>query len=276
MSFPEAVSLRDQLWSPVQNTGLWMSWWLHGVIPADALIDAFRSVQGGHHRLIMDADSEPMCPPPSASGLSDVLRAARLVTEQVDVTVESRPLVQLALAGPGDVPPLPAGTEGAKAVAQAGAGLVLADVDPEVCHVLVPKLVDNSVVHWHWYRTEGTAPNMSIHSPGDADALLREAVNSAADGVHNSGMPAVRNHNKDPHLAVGVLSNVFGLPGLPPGVSGRAEKLMARADTVAAIVEVTRSSRAGAGLDPHVLPLLRAVRIARCTAVDYAQRELLR
>ncbi|MGJ4136225.1 hypothetical protein ACN4D5_04465 [Corynebacterium macclintockiae] len=56
----------------------------------------------------------------------------------------------------------------------------------------------------------------------------------------------------------------------------RAAKLMARADQVAAIVEVTRRSEVGASLDPHLMPMLRAVRTARMVAVDYAQRELLR
>ena len=51
---------------------------------------------------------------------------------------------------------------------------------------------------------------------------------------------------------------------------------MARADTVAAIVEVTKSSHVGASVDPHVLPLMRAVRTARMVAIDYAMRELVR
>ena len=51
---------------------------------------------------------------------------------------------------------------------------------------------------------------------------------------------------------------------------------MARADVVSSIIEVTRSSAAGASLDPALLPLSRAVCTARITAVDHAMRELVR
>lgn len=77
-------------------------------------------------------------------------------------------------------------------------------------------------------------------------------------------------------LAVGTLSDAFGLPGLPVGVPNRAAQLMARADAVAAIIAVTQSSEVGAGLDAELFPLLRAVRQARMVAVDYAMRELVR
>jgi hypothetical protein len=71
---------------------------------------------------------------------------------------------------------------------------------------------------------------------------------------------------------------IFGLPGLPAGVSPRAAKLMARADVVASVIEVTRyDGSAGATLDPRICSPWRA----RCaprgsTAVDHAMRELLR
>ena len=72
------------------------------------------------------------------------------------------------------------------------------------------------------------------------------------------------------------LAPFHSLPGLPPGVSLRASRLLARADYVSAIVETARTSDAGRSFDPMLLPLLRTIRAARMTAVDYAFRELVR
>lgn len=271
------TSLREQLWSPVQNSTLWLGWWLHGLLSADDVIDAFTEVQGPAHTLLVDVasgdpfDGEFAGRPTS---LVDMLRAVRAVTADAPVSVSGRPLVGLVLAGPGDVPALPAGSRGAAAVAAAGAGITVADADPEVLHVLVPQLLDRSMVQWTWYRTEGRAPALAVHSPGDADRLLTEATEQAAGLIESDGLLPAR--HRAPRMAVGALSDYFGLPGLPVGVSPRAAKLMARADVVASIIEVTRTSEAGASLDPRILPLSRAVRTARTTAVDHAMRELLR
>jgi hypothetical protein len=143
-----------------------------------------------------------------------------------------------------------------------------------VLHVLVPQLLDRSLVQWTWYRTEGRVPALAVYSPGDADRLLTEATEQAAGLIESDGLLPAR--HRAPRMAVGALSDYFGLPGLPAGVSPRAAKLMARADVVASIIEVTRTSAAGASLDPRILPLSRAVRTARTTAVDHAMRELLR
>lgn len=271
------TSLREQLWSPVQNSTLWLGWWLHGLLSADDVIDAFTEVQGPAHTLLVDAtsgdpfDGEFGGRPTS---LVDMMRAVRSVTVDAPVSVSDRPLVGLVLSGPGDVPALPAGTRGAEAVATAGAGITVADADPEVLHVLVPQLLDRSLVQWTWYRTEGRVPALAVYSPGDADRLLTEATEQAAGLIESDGLLPAR--HRAPRMAVGALSDYFGLPGLPAGVSPRAAKLMARADVVASIIEVTRTSAAGASLDPRILPLSRAVRTARTTAVDHAMRELLR
>lgn len=272
-----AASLREQLWSPVQNSTLWLGWWLHGLLSADELIDAFTEVQGPAHSLVIDSDSAEMFNGEfdgRATGLVDMLRAVRSVTDAAPVSVGDRPLVGLALAGPGDVPPLPQGTRGAAAVAAAGAGITVADAEPDVLHVLVPELLDRSLVQWTWFRTRGRAPALAVYSPGDADRLLSEATGAAADLIRDDGLSLAR--HRAPRLAVGALSDFFGLPGLPVGVDPRSVRLMARADVVASIIEVTRSSSAGASLDPRILPLSRAVRTARTTAVDHAMRELLR
>lgn len=272
-----STPLREQLWSPVQNTTVWLGWWLHGLVSADEVIDSFQDVQGPAHNLQVD----PGSPDPfdgefadRPTSLVDLLYAVRGVTRGLPVSVSARPLVSLALAGPGDPPALPAGTRGAAAVTETGAGIVVADADPLVTHVVVPRVVDTSLVQWTWYRCEGPVPAGAFSGPGDADTVLREATDAAAAHVESEASPRMR--HAGPRLAVGSLSDYFGLPGLPVGVSPRAVKLMARADVVASIIDVTRSADHGACLDPHLLPLASAVRTARITAVDHAMRELLR
>lgn len=269
--------LREQLWSPVQNTALWLGWWLHGLLSTDEVIDAFTQTQGPAHTLLVDRSSgDPFDGifDGRPTSLVDVLRAVRLVTTDAPSSMSDRPLVGLVLAGPGDVPPLPAGSIAAAALAPGGAGLAIADADPDVQHVLIPQLVDGSLVQWGWYQVEGRTPAPPVHSPGDADRLLREATEQAAYRIESDGQ--LPTPHRAPRLAVGALSDYFGLPGLPDGVSPRAVQLMARADVVASIIDVARASAAGSSLDPSLLPLLRTVRIARTTAVDYAMRELLR
>ncbi|MGO1465247.1 MAG: hypothetical protein ACTHV5_08055, partial [Candidatus Corynebacterium faecigallinarum] len=56
--------IREQLWSPVQNTSLWLGWWLHGLLPTDQVIDAFQDVQGPAHTLVVAGhlvDHEGVC-----------------------------------------------------------------------------------------------------------------------------------------------------------------------------------------------------------------------
>lgn len=272
-----ATPLREQLWSPVQNTTVWLGWWLHGLVSADDVIDAFQDVQGPAHSLTVDpGGDDPFAGrfDDRATGLVDLLHAVREVTRDLPVELSSRPLVGLVLAGPGDPPALPAGSRGAAAVSRAGAGISVADADPLVTHVVVPTVVDNSLVQWVWYRCEGRVRAGEFYGPGEADTRLREATEAAAALVEASGTTGIRHHS--PRLAVGALTDFFGLPGLPPGVSPRAEKLMARADVVASVIEVTRATDHGAELDPQLLPLSGAVRTARITAVDHAMRELLR
>lgn len=284
MSFPEPSLVRDQLWSPAQNSALWLGWWVHQVISTDLLVDAFRAVQGPLH--LLDANSAIHAGVASteelnrcAGTLGDLFRLVRRVTDDVPTSVDSRPLVGLVLAGAGDPPALPAGTAAAQAVQAVGAGIVLADTDPLTTHVLVPELQHSAeheqpAVMWRWFTAAGPVVYPQLFSPGEADQQLREAMETAGRLIEQSGH--IRVQGSDVRAEVGTLADSFGLPGLPPGISLRAARLLARADYVSAIVEKARASDAGLALDPLLLPMLRSIRAARMTAVDYALRELLR
>lgn len=276
MTLPSKATLKEQLWSPVQNTSLWLAWWAYDVISTDEVISAFHEVQGPLHHF--DAAQS------NGAGLVEILRHIRLALEGAPVGRGERPLVSFSAAGPGDAPLMPAGSAAAEAVLRAGAGIVVADADPDVTHVLVPEsdmseYHESPAVRWDWHTVEGPCVPLAVYSPGEADKLLRHATGNAAELIEAS--KSTSNFGgaraRSPRLAVGSLADAYGLPGLPPGVAPRAEQLMARADMVAAIVKTARGhSTVGAHLDPHLLPLLRAVRLARMTAVDYAVRELQR
>src|SRR5699024_11489537 len=109
------------------------------------------------------------------------------VTVGCPVGREHGPLVNLVLAAMVDPPPLPAG-EAASAVAAAGAGISFAEADPHVHHVAVPEIVDSSVIYWHWYTAEGRAPQLPTNGPGDADAMLRQATDTAVAGIESRGV----------------------------------------------------------------------------------------
>lgn len=284
MSVPEPTPLHDQLWSPVQNTALWLGWWVHQIISTDALIDAFHSIQGASDASlhILDATHVRALPgiedPEVTSGLTGLLRIVRKITDAAPVGVDERTVVSLVLAGMGDVPPLPQG-HAADEVRRAGAGIVVAGEDPQHVYVLIPQwefVADQRAyaVVWRWFEAWGQAPVLGTFSPGEADYQLREALNNAARHIEQSAhipQPAPRIR-----LAVGTLADALGLPGLPPGVAPRAAKLLARADYATAIVHTSRAQRLGSSLDPLIVPLLRAIRAARMTGVDYAFRELVR
>lgn len=256
--------LRPQLWSPVQNTALWIAWWLHAKISTDELIDAFLEIQGSEHALyVPDTDFY-------AEGIAEVLRAMR-------GSISDTPILFLILAGPGDVPPLPANSAAAHKTMESGSGILIADATASSASLFIPIQSSSSIMEWWQYEVDFLSCRMLLESRimgiGEADTFLRESMHSASASIEQ----AYRSQGVSLDIArlkVGSLTDAFALPGLPPHVTPRAVGLMARADTVSAIIDVARQM--GKENDPYLLPLLKALRIARVSAVDYAQRELLR
>lgn len=91
------MDIRAEVWSPLQNTAVWLGAWLHGLTPTDDLVDALLDLGG--------------------SGLTDVLRDLRQVTRGV---AGEEPVLRLVLSGPGEAPALRAGSAGAEAASVSG------------------------------------------------------------------------------------------------------------------------------------------------------------
>lgn len=247
---------RAEVYSPLQNTAVWLAAWLYHVESSDDTLDAFRDLGGAH-----SFNGTPM-----AQLLYDVRSAADLETPG--------PAIRLLLWGPGQAPRLRAGSPAMEALTQAGALVVRG---AGVSHILVPDY-RGAEVHWRWFEEVDPLPEPEWLSPGEADHMLSRATEQAAVLIEAAG--GTRKELPNPRLAVGTLADFYDTPGLPAGVTPRAAKLFARADRVAATIETVTDRLGDHSFDPQLFALWRHVRSARMAGVadavvDY-QREWAR
>lgn len=238
---------RPQVYSPLQNTAVWLAAWLYGVESTDDTLDALQDL-GGRHTF---GDL------PVAQLLFDVRSVADLTCED--------PVLRLVLWGPGQAARLGAGTPAMDALTQAGA-LVVRGRERE-SHILVPDYGPGGV-NWRWFEDPDPLPEPEWLTPGEADTLLSQAAEQAAILIEAAGGTAKDLPN--PRLTVGTLADFYDTPGLPAGVTARAAKLFARADRVAAIVETVTDRLDDHTFDPHLFALWRHVRSARMAGVTDA------
>lgn len=251
------MDIRAHVWSPLQNTAVWLGAWLHGLASTDDLVDALDAL-GGPHTLV---DGRP---------LSELLRDLRAATAGA-VAAAEEPVLRLVLSGPGEVPALRAGSDAARATSAGGAGaLVVRGEGPLTAHVLVPARGPGGT-EWEWFVETSPLPSPAWLGPGEADELLARATAEAARLVAGSGYRT--GALVAPRLTVGALADFYEAPGLPRAVPARAARLFARADRVAAIVETVTSRMADHRIDPELLGLWRHIRAARVAGVAYAVRE---
>lgn len=248
---------RPEVYSPLQNTAVWLAAWLYGVEPTDDTITALTDL-GGAHTYGSFALGQL---------LADVRSAANLDAEA--------PVVRLILWGPGQAPRLRSDSPAMDALTPAGA-LVVAG-HGGVSHILVPHYVPAGV-EWRWFEDSDRLPEPEWLTPGEADQLLSRATDQAATLIEAAG--GTTRDLPNPRLAVGTLADFYDTPGLPAGVTPRAAKLFARADRVAAIIETVTDRLDDHSFDPHLFALWRHVRSARMAGVadavvDY-RREWMR
>ena len=244
---------RAEVYSPLQNTAVWLAAWLYNAESADDTVDALTDLGGA-----LSYGGLPM-----AHLLHDVRSAADLTTPG--------PAISLVLWGPGQAPRLRAGSPAMEALTQAGALVVRGT---GMHHILVPEYA-GSGVNWRWFEDPEPLPEPEWLSPGEADQLLSRATEQAAVLIEAAG--GTRKELPNPRLAVGTLADFYDTPGLPAGVTPRAAKLFARADRVAATIETVTDRLGDHSFDPQLFALWRHVRSARMagvadTVVDY-QRE---
>lgn len=242
--YSTGVSTRAEVYSPLQNTAVWLAAWLNGHVSSDGLVGALRDL-GGRHTY----DGAP---------LIELLRNVRAAAD-----LESPgPAVRLILSGPGQPPELPAGSPAALALGDEGA-IVIRGTE-NVSHILVPSY-GTDTVEWSWFEETRRLPEPAWLSPGEADALLSRATNEAAVLIEAAGGSSRDVPN--PRLTVGTLADFYDTPGLPIGTPPRAAKLFARADAVAAVIETVVDRLDDHTFDPQLFSLWRHIRTARMAGV---------
>lgn len=248
------VSTRAEVYSPLQNTAVWLAAWLYGHEPSDALVGAMTELHGRN-----SYQGEP---------LAHLLHDVRVST---DLSTPG-PAVRLILSGPGQPPELPAGSESALAAAEvSGGSAIVLRGEGDISHILVPDgsgelgRSGEEGVAWRWFEEPGPLPEPAWLSPGEADALLSRATNEAAVLIEAAG--GTRAELADPRLTVGTLADFYDTPGLPMGTPPRAAKLFARADAVAAVIETVVDRLHDHSFDPQLFSLWRHIRTARMAGV---------
>lgn len=251
------MDIRANVYSPLQNTTVWLAAWLHGLESTDDLIDALTALGG--EQLLEDG-----------RGIPALLAELRADAGPLPDAGEE-PVLRLVLSGPGEAPGLPAGSAAARATATNGMGaLILRTPDPHHHEILVPRGVAGGT-RWEWFGEDAPLPAPAHLSPGEADQLLARATGETASMIEAS---AYRSSTlASPRLTVGTLSDFYDTPGLPGATPPRAAKLFARADRVAAIIETVKERMSEHALDPQLLGLWRHIRQARMAGVSYAVRE---
>ncbi|MBI9000480.1 hypothetical protein M0E87_11295 [Corynebacterium sp. CCM 9185] len=267
------MDFRALVYSPLQNTAVWLAGWLYGRVSYDDLLDAFCEY-GARHALVSIAQDGSGAT--RVGELIELLRRLRETTAPVlPCLAPGEPVLRLVFGGPGQVPGLSAGSPAAEAARALGlSALVVRDPDPEINHVLLPDsgLGDPArAVEWRWYTERGRVPASDHLGPGDADRMLAGATARAAEliearGFRRSPLPA-------PRLTVGRLDDFYSGPGLPDSVAPRAARLFARADRVAAIIESVVTEAGDHSHDAELTQLLSHLRTARMAGVAYAVGE---
>lgn len=257
------MDMRAEVWSPLQNTAVWLGSWLWGHETTDDLLDALTELGGRPECL----DESPFV---------DLLSLLR--TETGDLTAErgvrAEPILRLVLSGPGEPPALPAGSDSYRAATLSSTGAIIVCTNNPLRHlVLIPHIL-HSHTAWQVVVEKQPLPAPAWLSPGEADALLAQATNDSADIIAPTGYSTEALPN--PRLTVGTLSDFYDTPGLPRSTPARAAKLFARADRVAAIIETVTDRINDHSLDPQLLRLSRHIRQARMTGVSYTLGEFAR
>lgn len=262
------MTIRADIYSPLQNTAVWLGAWLYGHVPADDVLDALNELYGHNYYRA-----------PGPAPIIEMLAQLRRECVGARSEREAGPVLRLVLSGPGDPPALPAGSDSARALTRAGGGeingaIVVRTAQAEGHLVLVPSAFGTDITVWQAIRESSALPAPAWLSPGDADALLAAATEESAVLIESTGYVSTRLTN--PRLTVGTLSDFYDTPGLPAVTPPRAAKLFARADRVAAIIETVTERVGDHSLDPQLLRLGRHIRAARIAGVSYAVNEFAR
>lgn len=251
------MNIRTHVYSPLQNTALWIAAWLYGYESYDHTEQALNDLEGPHR--LRDGEI----------GFFELAQALRTITKPTRQAFSGEPLLRIVLDGPGTPVGLPAHHEATAHAQRAGGAIVIsAGLSAEI-HILVPQWKENrDFTVWESFIVSDPLPAASYLAPGDADLSLAQATRTAATLIQASGIGNAE--LASPRLTVGMLNDFYETPGLPDSIAPRAAKLIARADKVTAIMEAVIDTLGDHSFDQQLLSLSKHIREARMAAVSYA------
>ena len=213
--------------TPAASLALWTAEWLSGRCAPDDVVDAMRAwapeqtIRAGHQ----EASGEfglPLSDPvePAGAILLKLLRSGHGPVRYV------RPV-------PGDVRGLPPGTDFARVALEVGEGVVAGDVGA------VAEAAGNGI-HWRvFYNGKVEVPDyLTTDSLTDAEARMDRAMSEATRALAQT--MSSRDWRASGNVRELVMSQLSGsvMHDLPPSMPPRAQRLLRKADHVAAILEV--------------------------------------
>ncbi|QDZ42628.1 hypothetical protein [Corynebacterium sp. sy039] len=260
------MDFRSQVYSPIQNMALWLVAWLYNHVSYDDLLEALDELSGSQQ----SATGEPFI---------DLLARIRQYHQPFSQNTYTVP-VSFALGGIGNPIGIAPSHPAYELVKQGTGALFFSGADLDYA-TLIPVETDGSTI-WHWHESQGIAPAPSYLLPGQADKMLSDATRDAVKSIEQNTTAAKIHADShalkasQPRLLVGSLNDFYEAPGIPPMTPVRSEKLIARANNVAAIVEALVSRIGDHSFDHILFPLGQHIRQARMSAVNYAFLEWAR
>ena len=300
------IPFKDYVYSPIQHAALWLGSWLYGAASVEdveyALVELYGplliasesypeiarmadegTIGGGN---VPDADTVTIPETheevlrllsiirgwrASHGGLDGIADAAK----HGDLCAHEAPALVITLNGPGIPGAIP--LAGRDALARQGVPPATAaiqvltptgDKQLIVCFVPFPDGLGHRI---HLQELPFPPVGLSYQSPGEADQALTQAVRNASEIIDRAG--GIDSEHPQPRLLVGSLNDHYDVAGLPPAMPPRAEKLIARADRVSAIIEAVADRLGNHTYDPQLISLWRPLLVARETAVSYSLLE---
>ncbi|TLW94405.1 hypothetical protein FFT09_00375 [Saccharomonospora piscinae] len=257
---------------PSATFAVWSSAWLSGAAASDDVLDAL-DVWGEAHEVVASGDATATLFDLPVTGAVPASPARLLAALRALGAAGGR----LALPVAGDVRGLGGGGPLTEAALRAGEALLLPDLRAGV----VPQPIAEGLVRWTVFATAGPGPAPEYVSLGEAEHGLTDAVRDSAGALAELDVardrPGVRGE-----LSAALRSSPA--PTWPPGMPGRALRVLQRAEEVGAILHLARADEPGGAMSASAAtrradalrPLDNAVRRARCAAVDEAVRVFAR
>jgi hypothetical protein len=246
---------------------VWASAWLQGTAAADDVLDALSAWETEHHIAAFDQRTAERLELPTRD--EPAAAPAMLLAALRRVGVRGGGIV---LPVPGDVRGLGGESDFAAAAMNAGEAVVLGDANLG----LVPARIAQGMLRWTVFECPDGPPREQL-SIAEAENELAGSMRSAATALIELG---VAKHRPNVRGEIEQIAASRPRPGWPTGMPSRAQRVLARADELEAILTVAATEAPGAALSAKTAraretvlrPLQHAVRGARATAVDEAVR----